>query len=894
MAGTTVTGSTNLTLLDSRIYASVCSGDIVVDTSPSVFIGSGSSNVLGVKVQITNPYNVVVRPYGGSYDINPPLTYNYTFEIPTQAGKLQYGIYKVDVELTDAGGTKYTVSKFVNVCTYTSDTYPCDDRVRLLADCKNGQLEFVLAEPPTFKGKFAESVQTSIKIDYPTASGQAPLITTYPNFTLQLFQGVYRATVDVCATYDMGDNIYLQLPYHVVVEKNVKCLLDYNCIYPAIKKLNAQVDKCLSQKDRIDATEKVLDALRLMMSAELANNAGEDASEYINDLEKLLGCQCTCDCTGSPIINNSPSTNVSIDGCLVQSFNVGLTKVYTIDAKNYFLTVQNNGILGISDVADYGCTIYQQLSFSVEAAYTAIKALVNSDNEYNFWASKINNVLNGVDASCLGYNSAQWAAKNFQQKFTALVQIACNGGAACAASISGVVVTQSGTNVILTFTQTGGHSADIYVDGILKGNVLVGTNTFTLVGYADGNNHDYLILAKCSNGSIGGTSAVGQFGFLACAFIAPPSLSQSTVNNAVCPFDLTSMVYPTPPLGITVEWHNANNTLPSSLVADDENVSSGVYYAFAKDAFGCYSTASVLTLVCNTGTSCTAPQSLLVEVAGGGFKVSFLSANNPPPSNSYTVKRKPAASPDVDGSYTTIGTPVYNGTSGRWEITDATGSNNALYTYKAQSNCSSSTPYVLYTFANLVCPVLTLTPSTTTINYSFPPVSGSEVNKYEVSLYNSTGAVLLETQTIVPTFANPVTGTFAYLTSETVYKVRLKIFIGTYSKTCDFYTTTTTGSTNYTLSSAYNFSIDSVSGTGVPSLPPTGLNTTLTGTHTGITGTIAIVISGSLVTTTKLDLTINGVPSQCQAVTGAGSYNFTGLSTTPSDTVRISINSGTC
>lgn len=887
MAGTKITGSPNIALLDSRIFVSVCDGEFIIDASPSVFLGSGADNVLGIKVQITNPYGVVIKPYGGSYDIAPPITDTFEYDMPTQAGKIQYGIYKVELQLTDADNSTYVISKNVNVCTYTSDNNPCDDRVRMLADCKNGTVTFQLSEPPTFKGRFADSKVQSVRIDYPTASGLPNLDTTVGNFSMQLFQGVYKATVSVCATYDMDNNIFLQLPYSVTTEKNVKCLLDYTCIWPAIKKLNDRIDTCTSEKEKQNQSLIVLDALRLLKTAELANAAGEDASAYISDLEDLLGCQCTCDCSGTPIVNSTPSTSLSIEGCLFTKETVGLTDVYTFSGKNYFLTVDDSqGVLGISGIADYGCTIYQQLTFNIEAAYDAIKSEVNNSTEYDFWAAVINNTLNTIDATCLGFTSLQWSALTFAQKFAAIKNVACNGGAVCTAAVTGVGTAQSGADVVITFTQAVGFSADIYVDGILKGNVLAGVGTFTLVGYADGDNHDYVIVPKCSNGS-NGTSATGTFGYLACPFISPPSISDSTVNNATCPYDLTTLIYPTPPLGIEVEWHTANNTLSTSLVADPENVASGVYYAFAKDSNGCYSTASVVTIVCDAGDSCTAPQSLLVADAVGGFKVSFLSANFPPPSNSYTVKRKAAADPDVDGSYTTIGTPTYNSSTSKWEITDTTASDNTLYTYKAQSNCSSSTPYVLYNFANIDCPVVTLTPADTSIDYSFPPVGG-EVDQYEVSLYDSTGAVLISTQTILPSFSNPVTGTFDYLTEGTTYQVKVKVFIGTYSKTCSFSATATTGGdaiagfiSNSTVASVTGATFEGVapvytSGTDFP------IGTAQSGNfeteETGATIDVAVAITGVFTSVYLQDTNGTGYT---QLYSGSGTYTFNNVAILP-------------
>ena len=149
---------------------------------------------------------------------------------------------------------------------------------------------------------------------------------------------------------------------------------------------------------------------------------------------------------------------------------------------------------------------------------------------------------------------------------------------------------------------------------------------------------------------------------------------------------------------------------------------------------------------------------------------------------------------DVDASYTTIGTPTYNSTVNRWEILDSTAANNTLYVYKAISNCSTSAPFITYTFANLSCPSLTFTSGNTTLGYSFVPV-GVEVDKYEVEIWNSIGTTRLSIDTHVPVFSNPVTGTFLYLDSGTSYKVRIKVYIGSFVSVCSFSNGSTNGPT---------------------------------------------------------------------------------------------------
>lgn len=804
MPGTVITGSPNITLFDSRIIADICLGKFFIDASPSVWITdnsqspvyNGQLNIQGIKIQITNPYGVIIKPYGSSYDIdNPassPIITTYERAIPTQAGTLQYGVYTIALKLTDESGTTYEVIKTINVCTYNADQNPCDDRLRLVASCKNGTLGVYLSEPPLFKGFYSQSKTQTIVVNYPTTSGHAVTNSTFPNFSVQLFEGVYKVVVNVCALYNLTDNVFLNLPYAVTKEKNVKCLLDYTCIWPKIKQLWDNIKSGCSQKDAEKYSSIALSASLLIQTIELANDAGEDASDYISELETLLGCVCTCDCSGSPIVNGTPSTNIAIEGCGFVKTTVGLTDNYTFNNPEFTLEVDDvTGTLSVGSPQTDECERTQSLLYSANAAYAAMKTRINTTAEYNFWASVINNVLNPLTATCLGYTSGQWAALTLAQKFAAIIAIACAGGT-CTSSISAVDTTSSGNDVILTWVQSGGYKVEIYVDGVLLGSVLAAVNTFTVNGGADGNNHTYLLIPICSNGN-NGTTATGSYNYLGCPTVTPPVVSSNSVTDAECPYDITSLLS-TPPAGITVEWHTANNTLAGTLVPDPTNVSGGIYYAFAKNTDGCYSTATTVTIICESATSCTAPQSLLVTEVSGDFRVTFNSAANPPPGNSYTVKRRLASAPDVDGSYTTIGTPVYNAGLAKWVITDTTGVDNTLYVYKAISNCGGSpatTPFATYTFANITCPSLTLTPGSDYIDYSFTNVGG-EVSKYEVKIYDATGLTLIHTDTILPSFSTPITGTFTYLDPETVYQIQVTVYIGTSFTVCPLEPETTT------------------------------------------------------------------------------------------------------
>lgn len=807
MPGTVITTSPDIALLDSRIIASLCSGYFYVDISPSVYIGSGKTLVLGANVKIVNPYGVVVKDYGTNYEIAPALSQGMdgvvSFAIPTMASNYQYGKYTISVELFDQNNTRYVVTKTVSLCepdknnkTRSYGTLSATMR----GSCTDGKVFIVVDTPPNYNGRIYESRSLDLTLDFPTASGEDPLETSIGSFSVQLYEGVYKLTGTDCVTYNFGDNIFVKVNYKIKLEKNIRCLIDECCVQERINELSLQLDAgCpLPDKERISNT--IVEALLQLKIIELNANCGQDASDAITKLEQLLGCSCTCNCAeGTPIINTNPAKDFSIVGCGFDKTTVGLTDTYTLYNYTYVVeVVPNGGVLTVSAATLDGCTKTQTISFDIAAAYSQIKSLANeTDEEAAFWASVINKILNSIGNGVI----TGWTAMTFLQRIESMLNY-MSSCCYCGAYINGVEVDlpivsfiRNGSDVEIQWADTGEDKVEVWLDGILKGTVDSSLDTFNLVGAADGNPHTWVLKPLCSNNKYG-TPATGEFTYIGCDTVAPPTVSSNNVNGVSCPYDLTSLVS-TPPLGIDVEWHTANNTNASSLVPDATNVSSGVYYAFAKNGDGCYSTATVVTLICAEATSCTAPQGLFAQPFLGAFRILFSSAAYPPPSNSYTVKRRLASDPDVDGSYTTIGTPTFNAGLNKWTILDGSANNNTLYVYKAISNCGGSpvtTPYTTYEFANITCPSVTYTPALNSIGYSFTNV-GANITKYEVKLYDAAGVVLLETDTYTPAFSTPISGTFSGLSSSTTYKIRVRVYIGTYYTDCTFSTQVTTGAT---------------------------------------------------------------------------------------------------
>jgi hypothetical protein len=108
-------------------------------------------------------------------------------------------------------------------------------------------------------------------------------------------------------------------------------------------------------------------------------------------------------------------------------------------------------------------------------------------------------------------------------------------------------------------------------------------------------------------------------------------------------------------------------------------------------------------------------------------------------------------------------------------------------------------------------------------------------------------------------------------------------------------------SQNFVLQAAYNFKIDSVTGTGAPAIGPTTVNGQKTGHHPGLSGDYLMTITGTVVTPCFVVLVKNGNPVSCQQISTvigtsifAVSYNFTALTALESDIIKFTINQGIC
>lgn len=766
--GKTIVGSPDIATLDSRIYADLCAGKFYVDVSPSVYIGSGADNVLGANVKIESPSNIVIKPYGDDYEINPGLSGGMdtviAFNIPTIAGSYQTGLYKVTVEMFDSEGNSWEYTKTVKVCSPNpknkSLTYGTLG-VKMDGSCKDGKLYIIVDTPANYSGKTVSSQVNDFTLHYPTESEVDSLATTAARFSVQLYEGVYKLVGEVCAEYSLGDNVYARVKYKVKKEKNIRCIIDLCCVFAALKELGAKLKSDCTPEEKDYTSSQIFDIIRLVTQIQLSASCdNEDSSEYITELEKLVG-PCSCNLAeGTPIINNEPATDYIFEGCGFDEATNGFTKTITLNNYTYVVEITaNGGVLTITDATLEDCTQKQVITFNIDNLYAIIKTMAEGDSE--FWSSLV-------------------VISEEQIEIKVAEAMACN-----AQVVMGV--SYNGNNVIITLEPQNANTfgADIFLDGVFKGSLILDDEVvLTLEGAADGNPHTVKAIPKCSN-NIYGTPVSEEFLQAGCPEIAPVSLS-NTVFNVPCPFDLITEEGLDPNL---VEVHNQSTPSANSLV-DPTELNDGIYYVFKieeSEIGKCYSVGTKITVICEQDESCTAPQGLTNYLKIGPAQFfRFSSAAYPPPDNSYTAKRRLASDPDEPGSYTTLDTPTWNASANKWQFSDTSWAYNTLYVYRVESNCGGSpatTPYVDFEYAIFNCAGITETPGEDFMDYSFPSTGSVDIDKYEVSIYDSTGNTLIHIDTHTPAFSDPITGTFDYLEPDTTYLIKIKACIGDYCKT---------------------------------------------------------------------------------------------------------------
>ena len=557
-----ITDSTDITLLDFKLTASLCDGNFKVDLSPSVFIAGRKAFILGASVEIKNPIGVTIKSLPATgFDINVATNGVFLQNIPLVAANFMYGTYDVKVLLKDSAGKIYTTAvKQVNICApdkkNKNKKYGCITAA-ITGNCANGKVLFRLDAPPNYRGLMFADQETSLTLLMPTESGMAPVVVVNPVFSVQLYEGEYLLSGEICAQYNAADNVFYEIPYKVNCKKVIKCMIDECCVYEQIESLGERLKKACTKEEAEDIFSIILNAVRLLKTIQLATNCGKDPSENIIELEDLLGCSCTCACNeGTPILSSSvPTTDFNFQGCGFTQSVTGNTKTIIFTSKELTLLPGVGEFISISApvVAIGGCTQTQTITFNPEKIPAPLGFAVTGESRSSvfgkmeaFSTLALANVSATPGETVLIYNDTteNLVAKNGvhyqgigKHKVGKLVALNYTG------TLANLVVNM-GTNVLV---QTIANSSKIGLSNIefISSGDLAITGTSVLIGGLFSINGTVIIsgTSKLLNANVNGKVSLTDNGVLDFATVIDSSGTASSA--AVNMQGVSTTIYPT-------------------------------------------------------------------------------------------------------------------------------------------------------------------------------------------------------------------------------------------------------------------------------------------------------------------------------------------------------------
>lgn len=182
-------------------------------------------------------------------------------------------------------------------------------------------------------------------------------------------------------------------------------------------------------------------------------------------------------------------------------------------------------------------------------------------------------------------------------------------------------------------------------------------------------------------------------------------------------------------------------------------------------------------------TTCPSASGLTGTISGGSVNLSWIPAIGSNVSDQDVQYKQRTSAIWVTSTTVSAGTASHtiNGLS-----------SNAIYDFRVLTNCTvgGPTPSPVYSTTQTTCPAVTLTPTATSIGYSFTPL-GSAVNQYKIELLSGTGTQVLQTKIENAPFASTVTNTFTNLTQNTNYQVKLTVIAQEFTNGCSPQSTST-------------------------------------------------------------------------------------------------------
>ncbi len=356
---------------------------LILDWSAvTTFIGSGIDNITAIRFKVTDPTGMAILESSLTPAIvTTPIEVDINF-------KFGFGFYTISATLVEANGDEHLVEYSKEICEpkgWMEKGY-CQATVDHIVDCFAPSIQISETTLYNYLQKQPVSKVMAGKLFYPEQILEAIDFDFMP-FLITGNEGIYTGSYQLRAVtnalYDLGDQIYVSIPYKVGKEFKVDCnnrLGDVMCclndMYDVAKDASSAAGKL--------AAEKIAKASPSLLLALMKEYSGKDASAELEKVKEILGCDCGCGSESvEPRLINNNNLGYNIIGenaAKVVGSMAGSTVSFNLNVKHILLSLidTQDKVIDIQRLESSGSIIYK-LGFNyLELSKTILDTIKDS------------------------------------------------------------------------------------------------------------------------------------------------------------------------------------------------------------------------------------------------------------------------------------------------------------------------------------------------------------------------------------------------------------------------------------------------------------------------------------------------------------------------------------